>query len=69
MGGSGEGVAGNLERKYPESLAEKKKEGDFGSITEEGQELSLPKQQGEKGKGVLKSTRSNHPFISQDSAA
>ena len=51
MGGSGEGVAGNLERKYPESLAEKKKEGDFGSITEEGQELSLPKQQGEKGKG------------------
>ena len=46
MGGSGEGVAGNLERKYPESLAEKKKEGVFGSITEEGQELSLPNRVG-----------------------
>ena len=41
----GRGGAGNLEGKYPESLAEKKKEGVFCSITEEGQEGSLPKQQ------------------------
>ena len=52
------GGTGNLEGKYPESLAEKKKEGDFGSITEEGQELSLPKQQGEKGKGGVE----KHPI-------
>ena len=41
MGGSGEGVAGNLERKYPESLAEKKTEGAFCAITKEGQEESF----------------------------
>ena len=46
---------GNLEEKYPESLAEKKEEGVFCSITEEGQEVSLPKQQGRQ-----ESIQSNH---------
>ena len=59
MGGGGWGT-GNLERKYPESLAEKKKEGVFCSITKEVQEVSLPKQQGVDG--GLVSFQSNHHF-------